>query len=87
MGNCVCGQDMLHPVGCGIKFVYANGKRYNRIPVGDARDFGPGSKENCGDCNAPPGGVHHWGCDCERCPACGLQLISCDCEDVYIEGS
>jgi hypothetical protein len=33
----------------------------------------------CHDCNAAPGGYHHPGCDMERCPACGGQLISCGC--------
>ena len=34
----------------------------------------------CHDCNTPLGGYHHPGCDNERCPICGGQLISCDCE-------
>lgn len=36
--------------------------------------------ENCHDCGAPPGGLHHVGCDREMCPVCRGQLISCDCE-------
>jgi hypothetical protein len=35
----------------------------------------------CHDCNTPLGGYHHPGCDNERCPICGGQLISCGCED------
>lgn len=37
--------------------------------------------ERCHDCQILniAGNYHHWGCDMERCPKCGLQLISCDC--------
>jgi len=37
--------------------------------------------ERCHDCNIlnKSGNVHHWGCDMERCPKCGLQLLSCSC--------
>ena len=34
----------------------------------------------CHDCGCMPGQFHHGGCDVERCPVCGMQLISCDCE-------
>lgn len=33
----------------------------------------------CHDCNVIHGRIHHYGCDVERCPMCGDQLISCDC--------
>lgn len=33
----------------------------------------------CHDCNIKHGGFHHPGCDTERCPKCGGQLISCGC--------
>jgi len=37
--------------------------------------------ERCHDCNIlnKQGNIHHLGCDMERCPKCGLQLISCGC--------
>jgi hypothetical protein len=38
-------------------------------------------KWDCGDCNAPPGGFHHPGCDMERCPDCKGQALSCGCQD------
>jgi len=33
----------------------------------------------CGDCGVAPGALHVRGCDVERCPFCGRQLIGCDC--------
>lgn len=33
----------------------------------------------CHDCGAVEGQYHQFGCDMERCPFCGRQLISCDC--------
>lgn len=89
MAKCeVCGLEMLTADGCTIQFLFANGKKYRRIPVGGPGDFFAGGDHDtrCGDCNAKMGAFHHWGCDCERCPACGRQLLSCDCENVYVEG-
>jgi hypothetical protein len=33
----------------------------------------------CHDCGVSEGEFHKQGCDMERCPFCGYQLISCDC--------
>ena len=33
----------------------------------------------CGDCGSTPGHLHHPGCDMERCPRCGGQLLGCEC--------
>jgi len=37
--------------------------------------------DKCHDCGIENkiGNLHHYGCDVERCPRCGGQLISCDC--------
>lgn len=37
------------------------------------------NRETCHDCGAKEGQLHHLGCDMERCPKCGHQLISCGC--------
>ena len=43
--------------------------------------FSHDATERCHDCNVMPGAVHHPGCDMERCPRCGGQLIGCGCLD------
>lgn len=61
-----------------------NGKLYNPIKVGDKGDWYEGQPDaKCGDCGVEYGMQHLPGCDVERCPICGRQLISCDCGQVY----
>ena len=35
--------------------------------------------KRCHDCGAVEGALHELGCDMERCPFCGGQLITCSC--------
>lgn len=86
MARCkVCGREMLDACGCVGSEISANGNEFPRIRVGGLGDFeGEPEGTRCGDCGAMVGYQHHWGCDCERCPSCGRQLISCDCESVKL---
>lgn len=36
--------------------------------------------KTCHDCGVEEGEIHKYGCDMERCPFCGGQLITCSCK-------
>lgn len=60
-----------------------DGKIYDPIKVGDLGGWDEGNPDAvCGDCGAKYGEQHLAGCDIERCPVCGLQLLSCG-HDAY----
>lgn len=83
MAKCeYCGHDMLTAKGCVRVPVVHNRKEYEPVKVGDPGDWYANDPDAvCGDCGAHYGHYHHPGCDIERCPVCGLQLISCGCGD------
>lgn len=71
-----CGQDMETAETCidtTIKF--ADGM----VLPSSTYHFSEASGR-CHDCGIRHRGCHHSGCDVERCPRCGRQLISCYCE-------
>lgn len=75
-----CDQPMNGSTCPQATYAIAEGE-YERIPYGDLRDLvQPPCPPNCADCNTPLGGLHHPGCDVERCPRCGGQSISCGCD-------
>lgn len=59
------------------------GKLYEPIKMGDPEDWHEDENDTCHDCGATFGQYHTEGCDMERCPCCGGQLISCDCGAIY----
>ena len=68
-----CDQEMLDGVGCTL--IKYEGEDEERIP------YPLENNHKCHDCNTPPGGLHHPGCDMERCVYCGGQAITCGCGD------
>lgn len=83
------GQETL--LGCRAQFAAQRGVEdpiANPVPMDDPEadgffelcNIGPHvGDRKCPDCKAPPGGLHHFGCDTEECPECHLQAIGCEC--------
>ena len=61
--------------------VVIGGTERKRVRYGEeAEDWGA-DRQPCHDCGVVKGQLHVFGCDVERCPVCGGQLIFCECDD------
>jgi hypothetical protein len=93
-----CNLDMLAPetTTCVQSVKYPDGVVVDAIPYthwgGHWTPNGRSSRgeipdgHRCHDCRIVKGGLHHPGCDMERCPRCEGQLISCGCLSEGEEG-
>lgn len=86
-----CGQETMLAAGCTLRvFTEFAAGPVERIAFGDERTHGAHWGEQvkltgarCRDCGSTPGHLHHPGCCVEECPACGGQVLSCDCDKGY----
>jgi len=70
-----CEQEMSEEhESCIYDVIVIEGNAYKRnTKYHDVNEY-------CHDCGILNGGVHHMGCDMERCPICDGQMICCDCK-------
>lgn len=76
MAECeLCNREMTTAASCTVDVLIMRNERFERDRV--VRPVGRDGR--CGDCGVQAGGLHHLGCDLERCPRCRRQWVSCGC--------
>lgn len=72
--TCDWCQQPMDGRACTLGTAVVEGVSYHRVPYEPAHPAA-----HCHDCATPDDGLHHPGCDMERCPRCAGQAISCGC--------
>lgn len=63
-----------------ITTVRIGGVAFSRVRYGEEKEDWGADAQPCHDCAVIKGQFHVSGCDVERCPKCGGQLFSCECD-------
>ncbi|HEY8789738.1 MAG TPA: hypothetical protein VIM10_11480 [Actinopolymorphaceae bacterium] len=73
-----CQHEMSQGLACNSPTYAIAGRTFQRIAFVPHRGD---LDAQCHDCLTTVGGLHHPGCDVERCPRCGGQAIGCGCHE------
>lgn len=65
-----------------VRAYMIDGREFVRIGYGSEQEDWDADHGPCHDCGVKKGQRHVMGCDIERCPRCGGQVISCECVDL-----
>ncbi len=76
--NCFSKEIVFNLPPEGLKCGCCNWKGFSLKIIRKKIDYREKEKI-CHDCGTNEGDIHYRGCDMERCPFCGGQLISCSC--------
>lgn len=74
-----CGFEMTKGRSCTVDACHVDGRRVELDRFGSEPGMSRYRSARCGDCGVERGGLHHPGCDLQRCPSCRGQLLSCGC--------